>query len=157
MGDRELLGDLVADQQRLLVARGGFHGIGNARYKSSTNRAPRQSKPGTPGEQHALRLELKLLADVGLLGARRRARIAGRVEARGLPEAGQGAGLLAGAVDDADARAVARAVVSSDLLKAAVHEHDGMVNAAMDYDEDDLQPLFTFRIGDPGTSHAAPA
>jgi GTP-binding protein len=64
----ELLGDLVADQQRLLVARGGFHGIGNARYKSSTNRAPRQSKPGTPGEQHALRLELKLLADVGLLG-----------------------------------------------------------------------------------------
>ncbi len=64
----ELLGDLVADEQRLLVARGGFHGIGNARYKSSTNRAPRQSKPGTPGEQHTLRLELKLLADVGLLG-----------------------------------------------------------------------------------------
>jgi GTP-binding protein len=50
------------------VARGGFHGIGNARYKSSTNRTPRQSKPGTPGEQRTLRLELKLLADVGLLG-----------------------------------------------------------------------------------------
>jgi GTP-binding protein len=64
----ELLGDLVEDGQRLLVARGGFHGIGNARYKSSTNRAPRQSKPGTPGEQRTLRLELKLLADVGLLG-----------------------------------------------------------------------------------------
>jgi GTP-binding protein len=64
----ELMGDLVIDKQRLLVARGGFHGIGNARYKSSTNRAPRQSKPGTPGEQHSLRLELKLLADVGLLG-----------------------------------------------------------------------------------------
>ncbi len=64
----ELLGDLVEAGQRLLVARGGFHGIGNARYKSSTNRAPRQSKPGTPGEQHELRLELKLLADVGLLG-----------------------------------------------------------------------------------------
>ena len=64
----ELLGDLVRDQQRMLVARGGFHGLGNARYKSSTNRAPRQSKPGTPGEQRTLRLELKLLADVGLLG-----------------------------------------------------------------------------------------
>ena len=64
----ELLGDLVEEAQRLLVARGGFHGIGNARYKSSTNRAPRQSKPGTPGEQRGLRLELKLLANVGLLG-----------------------------------------------------------------------------------------
>jgi len=64
----ELLGDLVADGQSLLVARGGFHGLGNARYKSSTNRAPRQSKPGTTGEARRLRMELKLLADVGLLG-----------------------------------------------------------------------------------------
>ncbi|HSG11128.1 MAG TPA: GTPase ObgE [Gammaproteobacteria bacterium] len=64
----ELLGDLVRDGQRMLVARGGFHGLGNARFKSSTNRAPRQSKPGTPGEKRRLRLELKLLADVGLLG-----------------------------------------------------------------------------------------
>ncbi len=64
----ELMGDLIEDGQRLLVARGGFHGLGNVRYKSSTNRAPRQSKPGTPGEQRSLRLELKLLADVGLLG-----------------------------------------------------------------------------------------
>ncbi len=64
----ELLGDLVTEGQSLMVARGGFHGIGNARYKSSTNRAPRQSKPGTPGEARKLRMELKLLADVGLLG-----------------------------------------------------------------------------------------
>ncbi len=64
----ELIGDLVTPGQTLCVARGGFHGIGNARYKSSTNRAPRQSKPGTPGEQRNLRLELRLLADVGLLG-----------------------------------------------------------------------------------------
>ena len=64
----ELIGDLVKPGETLLVAQGGFHGIGNARYKSSTNRAPRQSKPGTPGEERALRLELKLLADVGLLG-----------------------------------------------------------------------------------------
>lgn len=64
----ELLDDLVVHGQRALVARGGFHGIGNARYKSSTNRSPRQSKPGTPAEQRSLRLELKLLADVGLLG-----------------------------------------------------------------------------------------
>jgi len=64
----ELIGDLVHDGQQLIVARGGFHGLGNVRFKSSTNRAPRQSKPGTPGERHQLRLELKLLADVGLLG-----------------------------------------------------------------------------------------
>ena len=64
----ELIGDLVRHGERLLVARGGFHGLGNTRFKSSTNRAPRQSKPGTPGEVRQLRLELKLLADVGLLG-----------------------------------------------------------------------------------------
>jgi GTP-binding protein len=62
----ELIGDLVRSGERLLVARGGFHGLGNTRFKSSTNRAPRQSKPGTPGEMRHLRLELKLLADVGL-------------------------------------------------------------------------------------------
>lgn len=64
----ELIGDLTIDGQRLLVAQGGFHGLGNTRYKSSTNRAPRQCKPGTEGEERYLRLELKLLADVGLLG-----------------------------------------------------------------------------------------
>ncbi|NIA01490.1 MAG: GTPase ObgE, partial [Planctomycetia bacterium] len=64
----ELIGDLVRNGQRLLVARGGFHGLGNARYKSSTNRTPRQSKPGTLGEKRQLHLEMKLLADVGLLG-----------------------------------------------------------------------------------------
>jgi GTP-binding protein len=64
----ERVGELMADGERLLVARGGFHGIGNARFKSSTNRAPRQSTPGTPGEHRDLHLELVLLADVGLLG-----------------------------------------------------------------------------------------
>jgi len=64
----ELIGDLVRDGERLLVAQGGFHGLGNARYKSSTNRSPRQSKPGTPGDKRMLHLEMKLLADVGLLG-----------------------------------------------------------------------------------------
>ncbi|WP_018947183.1 Obg family GTPase CgtA [Thioalkalivibrio sp. AKL17] len=64
----ELLGDITADGQRLLVAQGGYHGLGNTRYKSSTNQAPRQSKPGTPGEQRRLQLELRVLADVGLLG-----------------------------------------------------------------------------------------
>jgi GTP-binding protein len=64
----DLIGEVIEPDQRLLVARGGFHGIGNARYKSSTNRAPRQSKPGTPGERRMLKLELILLADVGLLG-----------------------------------------------------------------------------------------
>lgn len=64
----ELIGDLTEAGQRLMVAKGGWHGLGNLRYKSSVNRAPRQSKPGTPGELRVLRLELKLLADVGLLG-----------------------------------------------------------------------------------------
>ncbi|MEZ5494688.1 MAG: Obg family GTPase CgtA [Pseudomonadales bacterium] len=64
----EVLGDLTQAHQRLLVAQGGFHGIGNARFKSSINRAPRQTKPGQPGEMRNLRLELKVLADVGLLG-----------------------------------------------------------------------------------------
>lgn len=64
----ELLGDLVEVGQRLKVAQGGFHGLGNTRYKSSINQAPRQTKPGTPGEERQLRLELKVIADVGLLG-----------------------------------------------------------------------------------------
>src|SRR3990167_73498 len=64
----EMLGDISGDTTSLLVARGGFHGIGNTRYKSSTNRAPTQTTLGTPGEIRMLRLELRVLADVGLLG-----------------------------------------------------------------------------------------
>lgn len=64
----EILGDLTEPGQQLLVARGGQRGLGNTRFKSSTNRAPRQTTPGTEGETRQLRLELKLLADVGLLG-----------------------------------------------------------------------------------------
>ncbi|HHH35279.1 MAG TPA: Obg family GTPase CgtA [Gammaproteobacteria bacterium] len=64
----EVLGEVIRPGQRLQVAQGGFHGLGNARFKSSTNRAPRKATPGTPGEERHLRLELKLLADVGLLG-----------------------------------------------------------------------------------------
>ncbi|WP_372762404.1 Obg family GTPase CgtA [Pseudoalteromonas sp.] len=65
---QEGLGDLTQHGQRILVAKGGFHGLGNARFKSSTNRAPRQKTLGTPGEVRNLKLELLLLADVGLLG-----------------------------------------------------------------------------------------
>ena len=64
----EVMGDLVAADQTLLVAKGGQHGLGNVHFKSSTNRTPRQCTPGEPGEKRALKLELKLLADVGLLG-----------------------------------------------------------------------------------------
>lgn len=64
----ELMGDLTKDKQTLLVAKGGWHGLGNTRFKSSTNRAPRQKTDGTPGEIRNLKLELLLLADVGLLG-----------------------------------------------------------------------------------------
>lgn len=64
----ELMGELLSHGQQLLVAKGGFHGIGNARFKSSTNRAPRQFTPGSMGEERDIHLELILLADVGLLG-----------------------------------------------------------------------------------------
>jgi len=64
----ELIGDLVAAGSRLLVAKGGRYGLGNTRFKSSTNRAPRKTTKGESGEVRSLRLEMQVLADVGLLG-----------------------------------------------------------------------------------------
>ena len=64
----ELIGDLTRIGQKVLAAKGGWHGLGNARFKSSTNRAPRQTTKGTPGELRDVKLELRVLADVGLLG-----------------------------------------------------------------------------------------
>jgi GTP-binding protein len=64
----EVLGDLTEIGETLIVSQGGFHGLGNTRFKSSTNRAPRQTTPGSEGEARNIRLELKVLADVGLLG-----------------------------------------------------------------------------------------
>ena len=64
----ELLGDLTRHGQKIMVAKGGFHGLGNTRFKSSINRAPTQKTDGTKGEKRLLHLELMLLADVGLLG-----------------------------------------------------------------------------------------
>src|SRR6187397_339487 len=67
-GEYALVADLVADGGRALVAKGGIGGQGNAAFVSSTNRAPRKTQPGMPGEEKDLRLQLKLLADVGLVG-----------------------------------------------------------------------------------------
>lgn len=64
----EIIGDLTRNGQRLLVAQGGKGGLGNMHFKSSTNRAPQRATSGTEGEERELKLELKLLADVGLLG-----------------------------------------------------------------------------------------
>ncbi|MCF8183604.1 MAG: GTPase ObgE [Polynucleobacter sp.] len=64
----ELIADLDTDGKRALIAQGGNGGLGNLHFKSSTNRAPRQHTPGTEGEKRELKLELKVLADVGLLG-----------------------------------------------------------------------------------------
>ena len=68
MDTHEVLGDLTRAGERLKVAQAGFHGLGNTRFKSSVNRAPRQTTKGSEGELRNLRLELKVLADVGLLG-----------------------------------------------------------------------------------------
>ncbi len=64
----EIIGDMTAHGERLLVAQGGRGGLGNLHFKSSTNRAPRQTTAGTAGEERVLQLELQVLADVGLLG-----------------------------------------------------------------------------------------
>lgn len=64
----EKIGDLTQPGQKLLVAKGGFHGLGNTRFKSSINRAPQQTSKGSAGEHRMLRLELMVIADVGLLG-----------------------------------------------------------------------------------------
>jgi GTP-binding protein len=63
-----VIGDLTHDQEKLLIAKGGRGGLGNLHFKSSTNRAPRQTTPGEEGESREVYLELKVLADVGLLG-----------------------------------------------------------------------------------------
>jgi GTP-binding protein len=67
-GDLVEVADLTEDGQRILIAKGGLGGHGNASYATSTNRAPRKTQPGLPGEEKDLRLHLKLLADVGLVG-----------------------------------------------------------------------------------------
>ncbi|MBE5252730.1 Obg family GTPase CgtA [Mixta mediterraneensis] len=67
-GTGETLGDMTRHEQKLMVGKGGWHGLGNTRFKSSVNRSPRQKTMGTPGEKRDLQLELMLLADVGMLG-----------------------------------------------------------------------------------------
>ncbi len=64
----ELIADLTAAAEKCVVARGGQGGRGNARFKKATRKAPKFSEKGTPGETRSLRLEIKLLADVGLVG-----------------------------------------------------------------------------------------
>ncbi|HEY7772540.1 MAG TPA: Obg family GTPase CgtA [Marinagarivorans sp.] len=64
----DVLGDLTRAGDRMLVAKGGWHGLGNTRFKSSVNRAPRQTTHGTEGEARSIKLELKVLADAGMLG-----------------------------------------------------------------------------------------
>ncbi len=68
LATNELMGEVLATHERLLIAQGGERGLGNCHFKSSTNRAPRQTVPGGIGESRRIRMELKLLADVGLLG-----------------------------------------------------------------------------------------
>src|SRR5579862_7191867 len=64
----EVIADLTHNKQRVCVAKGGAHGVGNSKFKSSINRSPTRTIPGSPGDKRNLRLELKVLADVGLVG-----------------------------------------------------------------------------------------
>ncbi len=64
----EFIGEIIEEGQEIVIAKGGYGGLGNARYKSSVNQTPDQCKEGSPGEDLAYRLELKLMADVGLVG-----------------------------------------------------------------------------------------
>ena len=72
---QELLGELVSHGQKFMVARGGERGVGNVRFKSSTNRAPRKATNGDLGERRKLKLELRVMADVGLLGGKSKNRL----------------------------------------------------------------------------------
>ncbi|QCI16057.1 Obg family GTPase CgtA [Buchnera aphidicola] len=65
---REIIGDLINHKQKILIAKGGWHGLGNTRFKSSTNQTPRKRTLGTIGEKRDIQLELRLIADVGTLG-----------------------------------------------------------------------------------------
>ncbi len=68
METNEILADMVEDGQRVIIAKGGIGGRGNTRFKTSTNRAPRYAQKGIPGEEKTVSLELKLIADVGIVG-----------------------------------------------------------------------------------------
>ena len=148
---QEVIGDLVTPGQKLMVAQGGWHGLGNTRFKSSTNRAPRQTTPGKPGEQRDLKMEMKVLADVGQhFHFHLQVALLTRLARGGLARRTVGAGLETGV-----AQAVPAALGDHQLLARGNQVTDHFLGGGVDHggtDRHTQEQVFAFLAGAVGAA-----